>query len=469
MYKKIPGNDKYLINLKEEIIDIYGNPVEILEKDGAIEIDVFGVSKKVMKKFIKLLAWYEVSDIRNIESNLEKILICPCTDKTLKIQCQHLLTFTEPIVFNEEFRYIPNYSRYAINLKGKVLDTQKNLIVKDLMVDSDGYPSVYIHNPDKGGKRWTRIHRLMAFAWLPNNDFITRPFVNHIDGDKTNYELENIEWCSCSENVRHALITGLTDTMIGMKSRDRFSGEIALYNSAAEMRIKLGMSGVAASSWQTKLPGYLYKGRYEIKRSDDDSPWYYEENQVEPGKAIYSITVLDKKTGEVKRFIKVPAFIETYGLRKRTARLDEIVKEFMAKYPNHEINYQKNSIEGPYKVMNINTGEVKIFKAMHEAGQFIGLTRTEIQYDLSREFKFIYSGGWIVVPKSGEDDFKLDDYKEKLKSVSAIEIVSEKDNSKVIASSIRHATKLCGVDPKTITKHIDTGNLIKGFRFRALA
>lgn len=179
MYKKIPGNDEYLINLKEEIIDIYGNPVEIPEKDGAIEIDVFGVSKRVMKKFIKLLAWYEVSDIRNLENNLEKILICPCADKTLRIQCQHLLTFTEPILFNEEFRYIPNYSRYAINLKGEVLDTQKNLIVKDLMIDSDGYPSVYIHNPDRGGKRWTRIHRLMAFAWLPNNDFITRPFVNH--------------------------------------------------------------------------------------------------------------------------------------------------------------------------------------------------------------------------------------------------------------------------------------------------
>lgn len=52
-----------------------------------------------------------------------------------------------------------------------------------------------------------KIHRLVAQAFIPNRDL--KPAVNHKDGNKTNNNVENLEWVSHSENTRHAYKTGL--------------------------------------------------------------------------------------------------------------------------------------------------------------------------------------------------------------------------------------------------------------------
>jgi len=52
-----------------------------------------------------------------------------------------------------------------------------------------------------------RINRAVAIAFIPNPD--NKPEVNHIDGNKTNNHLSNLEWSTKSENCRHAYKTGL--------------------------------------------------------------------------------------------------------------------------------------------------------------------------------------------------------------------------------------------------------------------
>ena len=52
-------------------------------------------------------------------------------------------------------------------------------------------------------RRHTHVHRLVAETFIPNPDGYKE--VNHIDGNKQNNSVENLEWCSSSYNVRHSI------------------------------------------------------------------------------------------------------------------------------------------------------------------------------------------------------------------------------------------------------------------------
>lgn len=96
---------------------------------------------------------------------------------------------------------VPNNS-YSIR-KGKFLKPSNK--------NTKGYWRIAIpsENGNKASRKKYSIHRLVAVAFIPNPKNL--PQINHIDGNKDNNCVENLEWCDNDYNQQHAVNTGLKD------------------------------------------------------------------------------------------------------------------------------------------------------------------------------------------------------------------------------------------------------------------
>ena len=87
------------------------------------------------------------------------------------------------------------------------LRNSTNKHVYKLQLNPNGYYETYISLGHKGYGKTFKIHRCVACTFLPNPE--NKPTVNHIDGNKQNNCLTNLEWATDSENIQHAYDTGL--------------------------------------------------------------------------------------------------------------------------------------------------------------------------------------------------------------------------------------------------------------------
>ena len=79
----------------------------------------------------------------------------------------------------------------------------------------NGYLVFTAWNPDLEKKVLLYVHKLVAAYFLPIDQY--NECVNHIDGNKENNCVENLEWCTLAENTKHAYRTGLIKNYRGIE------------------------------------------------------------------------------------------------------------------------------------------------------------------------------------------------------------------------------------------------------------
>lgn len=115
--------------------------------------------------------------------------------------------------------------KYAVSFDGYVysLNYHRTGFMKILKAkyDKDGYLEVGLYNNRK--KKYYRVHRLIALAFVPNPKKF--PQVNHKDGVKDNNWFSNLEWVTSSENIKHSF------TVLGKSQKGEKNNASKLTNS----------------------------------------------------------------------------------------------------------------------------------------------------------------------------------------------------------------------------------------------
>lgn len=135
---------------------------------------------------------------------------------------------------------VRSVDRIVHDTKGRYTGIKKRLRGVEMKTPiSNGYPVVNIHRDSVSNV--VPVHVLVAEAFIPNpNNY---PTVNHIDGDKTNNHVENLEWASYAQNNVHALKTGLRKPRGNPIAQYTIDGElVGVYKSAYEATRQTGLS-----------------------------------------------------------------------------------------------------------------------------------------------------------------------------------------------------------------------------------
>lgn len=109
------------------------------------------------------------------------------------------------------------------------------------------------------------IHRLVAKAFIRNEEDL--PYVNHINGNKKDNKVENLEWVSPSQNCEHAYVTGLSKR-IKLKVFDR-DGEVLYDGITVSELVKLGYQQPAISRCLSGRLGSHKSCKFEIIKEID--------------------------------------------------------------------------------------------------------------------------------------------------------------------------------------------------------
>lgn len=101
---------------------------------------------------------------------------------------------------------------FEVSNLGNLRNVKTNTLYKQHL-NKTGYMQVCVSLGGRDNKKVFKIHKAVAETFIPNPE--NKPQVNHIDANKTNNNVENLEWVTNLENSHHAKDNGLMKTKRG--------------------------------------------------------------------------------------------------------------------------------------------------------------------------------------------------------------------------------------------------------------
>lgn len=395
MYLKSEIFPEYEFTVKGDIRRIDGRKLDLEISDDKIYIAPKGGNSRWLGlRWLGLLTHYKTPYHEEIVRNLNNIyfqeLNITRLAKNRIVLDNHVMLFKRNIYIGE-FRVVPCFPYLCINRKGDIKDVVSGY---EYRVMNYEYREINVKNITVGQ------HRLLALAWLKNDDFNERIVVNHKDGNKYNNNLKNLEWCSYKENNLHASINGLTSVNVEIVVRDFHNGNILKFSSFSQMSNILGLQFPNSSrEFIRRRPQNLWFDRYEIRVTNDTRDWFYTNRTKIVPNCRYLITIVDGN--ETTEYYSTKEIVEKYKLWNISHGIKTVRDEFIARYPYKHFAYidldkemndilsiqSKNTanVARPILAINVLTGEEIQFTSLKKTAKFFKMDRSKIKHGIENQ------------------------------------------------------------------------------------
>lgn len=344
--KIIPYTDYYINTINGLIYKLDNNNLLELVKCGMhFEVTTnFGVRLNKDIEWYRWMAIYSLYLPDIIKNEIDNIIFVDQKPFGISRQYKKLPVFNHivtRVINDKEYAISARFPFYAISKEGEfysLLENKKHKLYNSKET-AFAYTFVSVYDMVKMVNVMNSIHRLVALAWLENDDYVNKNIIDHIDNNKNNNHVSNLRWVT---NRANQAKNYYSISSIGVKLLNVDTGEESVYESLQEACKAIGRTPLYALTARGLFEDgkliYGKNGRFELKKLDDKTPWVFKNRKpfiirlsvLENGNKIHYRDTRDFKLAhnlpkeytydDIKKYIDKQGYVILYerGVRKNT-------------------------------------------------------------------------------------------------------------------------------------------------------
>ena len=205
----------------------------------------------------------------------------------------------------EIFKHVEGFGRYLVSNTGRVISTARGVRELKPQKDAIGYFHVRLYKEDKSlgdygpgrGKRpkLYKVHTLVAEHFIDKPKSKVKLEINHLDGDKSNNNIDNLEWVTRQENMAHSWSTGLHNDAPYKAAEKR---RVPCYAKLPDGTIEYFHSRVHAAIAFSTTPFTVIqsiKNNRPVSRYKAKGVQFFHIDELPPGETFKMILDIEKK------------------------------------------------------------------------------------------------------------------------------------------------------------------------------
>ena len=258
------------------------------------------------------------------------------------------------------------------------------------------------------------IHRLVATTFIPNTDS-KKIFVNHIDGDKQNNRVSNLEWVTPSENCTHAYQTGLRPDNKHVLAKNIDTGEILEFKTIWECGRHFKVNGGTIHRILNKPQIRPFKLKYDltlkgnefngftkddvvmleekgtnrlviaINKDDENDSIIFSNNKVAAAKfgsspALINWYICCNGAGEFKNLHKGYRWYYLRDYSKTREQTDKLIEQSVKELEPYKFNMNPgNKKPKKLRITNLETGEIQVWDSIKAYAHSKGIKSNSLE------------------------------------------------------------------------------------------